>query len=129
MRQLMGQAIYNSFVSLMSDLAISHYGDNNLIEQMPSARAHQPVVRFKMENEDWKIIIDSEHCPFCVQDLTAHEWYCDHSQNKGKECAEGLCPVSSQQKDSADNRCYRYHAEHKMIGMNYCFNCGISFHR
>ena len=55
-----------------------------------------------MENEDWKIIIDSEHCPFCVQDLTAHEWYCDHSQNKGKECAEGLCPVFSQQKDAAD---------------------------
>ena len=56
-----------------------------------------------MENENWKIIIDDKHCPFCVQDLTANEWYCTYSRNNEKECAEGLCPVSSQQSNSADN--------------------------
>lgn len=50
------------------------------------------------ENEDiWKIIIQSDECPFCTPTFKADDDYiCMHTKNVGKECVEGLCPAASQ---------------------------------
>ncbi|OEU68463.1 MAG: hypothetical protein BBJ57_07235 [Desulfobacterales bacterium PC51MH44] len=64
----------------------------------------------KEENGDtWTITLQSDRCCYCMPVLKADDDYlCQHPKNDGKECAEGLCPVASEQAVEAesDRCCY-----------------------